>query len=255
MKELWNKIKRWWIKLHLQPIRVFCFHQVSEKYDPNVYCEPDWVPLNFLKEYISRLQHEGYEFISLEDAHRHLKADFFRRKKYAVLTADDGLKCQLDILPWLEEQKIPITLFVDLETLDGETCTKPVKNYFNITSAEDERQYAAKLFLTAAQLKILKNEVLSIGMHGVRHDSTQNMSEIDFEPQVEKCKQELTKLKLNVIPFFAYPYGVHSRDNDATLKHMGIISVLADGNVNYNNPKVIHREIMEEIYKCQSHQS
>lgn len=255
MKELTRKILRKWMKLRLQPIRVFCFHQVSETFDPNVYCKPDWIPLDFLKGFVLRLQKEGYEFISLEEAHRHISEDFFRRKKYAVLTADDGLKCQVEIIPWLEEQNIPITLFVDLETLDGRTCTKPVKKYFNITNWEEENIHASKLFLTREQLLVLKYTMLSIGMHGLKHDSVQDMKEIDFAEQVEKCRRELVKLKLNVIPFFAYPYGYHSHDNDATLKNMGIVSVLASGNVNYNNPEVIHREIMEEIYKCQSHQS
>lgn len=249
MKELIRKILGKWTKLRLQPIRVFCFHQVSETFDPNVYCKPDWIPLDFLKEFVLRLQKEGYEFISLEEAHRHISEDFFRGKKYAVLTADDGLKCQAEIIPWLEERNIPITLFVDLETLDGQTCTMPVKNYFNLTNVEEEKRYAAKLFLTAKQLKMLKNHILSIGMHGLKHDSVQSMNEIDFAEQVEKCQQELAKITLNRIPFFAYPYGAHSHRNDATLKKMKIVPVLADGKVNYNDSAVIHREILEYIYK------
>ena len=66
------------MKLRLQPIRVFCFHQVSETFDPNVYCKPDWISLDFLKEFVLRLQKEGYEFISLEEAHWYISEDFFR---------------------------------------------------------------------------------------------------------------------------------------------------------------------------------
>ena len=244
-----HKIQRRWMKLRLQPIRVFCFHQVSETFDPNVYCKPDWIPLDFLKEFVLRLQKEGYEFISLEEAHRHISEDFFRGKKYAVLTADDGLKCQAEIIPWLEERNIPITLFVDLETLDGQTCTMPVKNYFQITNIEEEKMHSSKLFLTSEQLSVLNYTALSIGMHGLKHDSVQSMNEIDFAEQVEKCQQELAKMTLNRIPFFAYPYGAHSHRNDAKLIKMGIVPVLADGKVNYNDSAVIHREILEYIYK------
>jgi len=251
----WNKIRGRFIKWRLKPIRVFCFHQTSDNFDPNVYCKPDWIPSCFLKEFILRLQKEGYEFISLEEAHRHIKEDFFRYKKYAVLTADDGLKCQAEIIPWLEEQNIPITLFVDLETLDGQTCTMPVKNYFQITNLEEEKMHALKLFLTWEQLSVLNYTALTIAMHGLKHDSVQSINELDFEQQVEKCKQELTKLKLNVIPFFAYPYGAHSHCNDVTLRKKGVIPVLADGYENYNDSNVIHREILEYIYKCQNHQS
>lgn len=52
------KIRRKLLKLRLQPIRVFCFHQVSETFD------------------------EAYE---------KWKHNWYRRKKYAVLTADNNL--------------------------------------------------------------------------------------------------------------------------------------------------------------------
>ena len=138
LKELWKKIQRRLLKFRLQPIRVFCFHQVSETFDPNVYCKPDWISMDFLKSFIKKLQNEGYEFISLEVAYNHIKNDKIRLKKYAVLTADDGLKCQLELLPWLEEHRVPITLFVNTETLDGKTCNVQIKNYFHATTQEEE---------------------------------------------------------------------------------------------------------------------
>lgn len=249
-----NKIKRRWMKLRLQPIRVFCFHQVSEQYDANVYCKPDWIPLDFLKEYVEQLQSEGYEFISIEGAYRHIQHDVIRAKKYAVLSADDGMLCQAALLPWLEERNVPITLFADLETLDGSTCTEPVKNYLKIMNKKDETKHATLLYLTGEQLASLKSPMLSVGMHGVKHVSVQDVQKDKFTDEVLICQRELSKY-VTIVPFFAYPYGKHNSITDAVLRERGIVPVLIDGEKNYNDVNFIHRENLEYIYQCQNHQS
>lgn len=249
LTKIWAKICRKWMKIRLQPIRVFCFHQTSETYDPNVYCKPDWIPLDFLKNYIKQLQAEGYEFISLEEAHRHIKRDVVRGKKYAVLTADDGLKCQLELVPWLEERHIPIALFVNLEILDGETCGCVVKKYFKIKDKKTEIKHAKALYLTNNDIKHLP-ALVSIGMHGITHDEVTEMTEEEFEKMVHICVGKLCN-NSQYIPFYAYTYGRHSHHTDDELTKLHIIPVLADGGVNYTDSKVIHREIFEYIYKCQ----
>lgn len=49
----------------------------------------DWTETEQFKGNVLKLK-DKYEFISLEEAHRHLKNDDVRLKDYAVLTADDG---------------------------------------------------------------------------------------------------------------------------------------------------------------------
>lgn len=238
------------MKLRLQPIRVFCLHQTSEAYNPDVYCKPDWIPLNFLKNYIERLQEEGYEFISLAEAHKHIQSDVIRCKKYAVLAADDGLKCQLELVPWLEEHHIPITLFVNIETLDGQTCGCVIKRYFDIKDKNTEAQHATELYFTKNDISSLPSSV-SIGMHGITHDDVTTMTGEEFGNMIRTCESSL-KSNLHYVPFYAYTYGRHSYRTDEILKKLHIIPVLADGGVNYNDSTVIHREILEYIYKCQN---
>ena len=101
------------MKLRLQPIRVYCFHHVSDAYDTSYMWEEDWLNTDALKTFILGLQQNGYTFISLSEAHAKLTNDIYRNRKYAVLTADDGFKTLLNIVPWLIEQQIPITLFMN----------------------------------------------------------------------------------------------------------------------------------------------
>lgn len=251
--DLLKKIQRKLLHLRLQPIRVFCFHQVSETFDPNVYCKPDWISMDYLKSFIKKLQNEGYEFISLEAAYNHIKNDKIRLKKYAVLTADDGLKCQLELLPWLEEHRVPITLFVNTETLDGKTCNIVAKKYFQISSSKDEVCHAESLYATQKQLFKALQKILSIGLHGVTHEKVTSFTQDKFISQYHECKGVLEKHP-NFVPFYAYPYGIHGVKHNQLLLQNGIVPVLADGEKNYNDSSVIHREIFEYLYKCQCRQ-
>lgn len=254
LQELSHKIRRKWTKFRLQPIRVLCFHQTSETYDPDVYCKPDWIPLSFLKDYVKLLQSRGYEFITLEEAHRHVRYDYFRTHKYAVLTADDGLLCQASLLPWLEEQHIPITMFLNIKNLDGKTCGEPEKNFFHITNEQEESLHASKLYCTKEQLFALSSPMLSIGMHGLTHDKVTSLTKDEFVAQLLMCRDTLN-VHPAYIPYFAYPYGIHSMATDKELHTLNIVPVYADGCVNYNDSSVIHRVILEHIYQCQNHQS
>lgn len=242
------------MKLRLQPIRVFCFHQISETYDSDVYCKPDWIPLSFLKDYMKQLQSEGYVFITLAEAFQHIQNDLVRTRKYAVLTADDGLLCHLDLFPWLEEQCIPLTMFVNIKNLDGRTCGWPVMNYFKIVNKHDEIRYASKLYCTTEQLFTLSSSIVSIGMHGVTHDPVTKLLDNEFAEQLKICQDTLSCHKA-YIPYFAYPYGTHNPNTDKVLWGRNIVPVLADGGVNYNDSRYIHRESIDEIYKCNSQHS
>ncbi len=121
ISEFIEKIKRKWMKLRLQPIRVFCLHHVCEQFDADTMYACDWMALDEFKQKINALRSQGYQFISLSEAYNHLKKNRFRRKKYAVLTFDDGYKSLKEVLPWLEEQKIPATLFINGKYLDGKS--------------------------------------------------------------------------------------------------------------------------------------
>ena len=80
--KIWTKIKRKWMKLRLQPIRVFCLHHVCEQFDADAMNVGDRMSLDEFKQKINTLQDQGYEFISLIEAYEHLRNDYIRIKKY-----------------------------------------------------------------------------------------------------------------------------------------------------------------------------
>lgn len=227
--DLSHKIKRKWMKLRLQPIRVFCLHHVCVEFDPESMNACDWMNVDEFKTKVQAMQQAGVEFVSLPDAYRHICKDWVRGKKYAVLTFDDGYTSLKEILPWLNEQHIPVTLFLNGKYLDGKSYRKNPK----------------EKYLTKEEINQLPKQypLLTIASHGWVHNRVSEMTEIEFEKSVE-LNINLLKEQPNNVPFWAYTYGDHTELSDKYLREQQMVPVYIDGMPNYNNPAVIHRELM-----------
>ena len=221
-----KKLQRKWMKLRLQPIRVFCLHHVCEQFDADAMYACDWMALDEFKQKINILRKDGYHFISITDAYEHLKKDKFRRKKYAVLTFDDGYKSLKEILPWLEEQKIPATLFINGKYLDGESY----------------RETPKEQYLTYDELFALTSTLIEIGHHGWEHKSVNEISEAELIDSMQK-NIEILSFHPRYIPFWAYTWGQHTEKADTYLKQVGITPVIITGHGNYNFNGLIDREL------------
>ena len=227
MMKLWyNILLHKWIKLWFQPIRVFCFHQVSEIFDADSMWQCDWISKDEFENKIVQLQEE-YTFISLEDAHMKLENDIFRLRKYAVLTADDGSKTIECVLPWLNKRNIPLTLFLNGSYLNGKTY----------------RETPAERYFTADDILSLGFKNITIGHHGWDHVDVRKQT---IESFVESIQKNIKAIELfpNKVPYWAYPYGGYTSDSNRILQEYDLCPVYTDGQKNYNDPNCIHREIL-----------
>lgn len=222
-----QKLQRKWMKLRLQPIRVFCLHHVCEHFDADVMYACDWMALDEFKKKINELRKQGFQFISLTEAYNHLKKDYFRRKRYAVLTFDDGYKSLNEVLPWLEEQQIPATLFINGKYLDG-------KSY---------RETPKEQYLAYDELFAKTSPLIEIGHHGWEHKSVNEMSKAELIDSLQK-NIEILSSHPRYIPFWAYTYGIHNQTSDVTLSNNGMTLVLVDGGKKYKWIGAIDRELL-----------
>ena len=220
-----HKVLRKWMKIRLQPIRIFCLHHVCEQFDADAMYPCDWMALDVFQHKIHALRTQGYQFISLTEAYKHLKTDCFRRKKYAVLTFDDGYKSLLEILPWLEEQQIPCALFINGKYLDG-------KSY---------RETSKEKYLTYDELFALTSPLIEIGHHGWEHTAVTEMTDEGLLKSLQK-NIEILSAHPRYVPFWAYTWGKHRENNDKCLLINGVIPILIDGNKNYKWRGSIDRE-------------
>lgn len=229
-----NRIKRKWMKIRLQPIRVLCFHQVSDEFDENTMYEQDWISTYDFQDIVCRFQKKGYTFISLSEAYKKLTRDIFRCRKYAVLTADDGWASLKNILPWLNEQQIPITLFLNPAFFDGK--------HHRIKEREE--------YLTAEEVQNFGKQypLLTVGSHGWEHVAATMISIPEFNDNVDKSVVALSKLP-NFIPYYAYTWGWHTAETDKVLMNKGFVIVNMKGNKNYTSNNAVDREMFSTEIK------
>lgn len=240
---LFSKIQRKWTKLRLQPIRVVCVHHVSDKYDASYMWEEDWTNTERLKMWIRTMQEQGYIFISLSQAYSYIQRDLFRFHKYVVLTADDGYKSLLNIIPWLEEQQIPITLFLNpryiFENEIGPNVGRKLKeSHVKITSSE--------LYIKEPDLKYLQSTLITFAYHGYEHIDEWEIDGIVFEKNVDLCMNIMQKRLSNVVPFYAHTYSHTKQENDKLLREKSLTPVYVFGNENYNETYRIDRELISD---------
>ena len=193
----------------------------------------DWMSLADFQNRISSLQHQGVHFISLAGAYRHIQCDIIRFRKYAVLTFDDGYASLKEILPWLKEQSIPCTLFINGKYLDGESYRQnPNEKYLN---SEDLLEIVERY-----------RSLVSVQSHGWEHSDATKMTEEDFRTSMLKNIEILTPYTKYSIPicFHAYTWGRYSVQSDKVLYSMNIKPVRVNGVRNYNDINCINRELL-----------
>ena len=224
MSELASKIRRKWTKLRLQPIRVYCLHHVCAEFNAESMNAGDWMQIDEFKTKVMAMQQNGVEFISLTEAYDKIANDKFRNHKYVVFTFDDGNASLKEILPWLEEQKIPTTLFINGKYLDGKSYRKNPK----------------EKYLTYEELFAMTSPLVEIGSHGWEHIRATEQTRDEFEKSVMQ-----NMILLNTHPRHVYTYGDHNAALDAILQKSYILPVLIDGLNNYNDTQIIHRELLK----------
>lgn len=202
-------------------------HHVCERFDAESMIESDWMSIVSFKAKVSNMQKVGVKFISLQDAFMHIKSDFVRSRKYAVITFDDGYASLKEILPWLEEQHIPATLFVNGKYLDGKSYRKNPK----------------EKYLTNNELWGITSPLIEIGSHGWEHTDASKMSIEEFKQSIDQ-NVALLHTHPRYVLFHAYTWGNHTKATDVSLQVRNIVPVCIDGLNNYADHRIIHRELL-----------
>lgn len=230
--------------MFVHALPVFVFHHVWKEYDPVLCGKEDGTQIEVFKQNIKKLQ-KRYTFISLADAIHHLQHDTIRLRNYAVLTSDDGFASVLEVLPWLIEQRIPITLFICPKYLDGKYCIpvdeERIRTQFpNV----DIQEVASRMFISREQLNAIHSPLVTIASHGYAHLCATKQIEKEFEEDVRTAKSELHNHPLYG-PYYAYPFGAYSAKTNEIVEKEGLIPILCDGNVNYTWQGAISRKCID----------
>lgn len=224
------KIRKKVLHTRLRPIRVLCFHAISDEFDQDCNWACDWMQTSKFKEIIGEIK-KRYTFISLPDAYNHIIKDKFRIRNYAVLTFDDGDASVKNIVPWLIEQGIPITLFVCPDFLNG--------------GIRDDHPNAQ--FISTNELgELLKifDPYVTVASHGYYHKKCSQIPKSEFPELIRNAESFLKQYNSHKVPFFAYPFGDYNEFTNSILKNEGLVPVYVDGGKNFNDVSGIHRELL-----------
>ena len=227
---------------------MFFFHQVSREYDPLSCWECDWIQTERFKERILEFK-KKFTFISIEDARQKLRKDFFRFRRYAVLTADDGYQSVLNVLPWLEEQKIPVTLFINSKYLDRQSWSAINEEQARRVKKDVDmlKEVCPRLYLSRDELFSLTSPLISIGLHGHEHLDSAKMTLPEF---CNNLNRNIVSLRLHprYIGYFAYPWGHKSLATDQAVFNMGLVPVYTNGSANFHKGEAINRMyLMQDV--------
>ena len=183
-------------------INCFIYHRFGDSRYPSTN-----IPIEDFKTQLAYLQEEGFEVLNFSDAIRYLK-DEYPEKKVAVITIDDGFKTFYENgLPLLESYGFPATLFINTETVGGNS------------------------YMDWAEIKDASDRGIEIGNHTHSHAFFLNMDPkvryINFEQEINLC-QNIIEENLGVKPtVFAYPYGEFDEKMREIVRKSGFIAAAA----------------------------
>lgn len=190
-------------------VRILLYHSIGD------HVNMDRLGLRVSREVFSNqmqsLKEWGYEIVDIDTIFRELPFLKMSKKKYIILTFDDGYKDFVtNALPILEEFHYPATLFVTIEYLQG--IRK--ENTTNYWESWDKMNWA--------DLKMLKRiNQIRIGSHGYSHERLNRFNYDKILKEISFSKEILENELTDKVDFFAYPHGVYNEACLVALKESG----------------------------------
>lgn len=179
------------------PIFVLFYHRVAETHQ-NMW-SMDFVTF---REQILWMQ-ERFDLVSLEEVQNRIQSGANERPAVSI-TFDDGYAENCDqALPFLIENKIPVTYFV---TTDHTKNQKPFPH--------DVEEGTPLPVNTIESLRALANAGIEIGAHTRTHPNLGNVTEpIEIFDEVITATREMESFIGRKINYFAFPYGQYKNLN------------------------------------------
>ncbi len=183
-------------------IMCFVYHRFGDSRYPTTN-----VSVKDFESHLNWLTKHDFTFLNFSDAISYLQSDEPARK-IAVITIDDGYKSFFkNGLPLLKKYKLPATLFINTETIDGGD------------------------YMGWPELKTAMNDNIEIGNHTHSHDYFLNKPTATrykaFKDEIE-LSQSIIEKNIDFTPtVFSYPYGEFDVEMKNIAKQVGFKAAAA----------------------------
>jgi peptidoglycan/xylan/chitin deacetylase (PgdA/CDA1 family) len=146
------------------------------------------------------LKESNYTVISLDKLIECIDGRATLPENGVVVTFDDGCKSNyLNALPVLLRYKIPATMFIVSDRIDGSNDWM------------HPRGFPHREILSKPQLMELKHAGISLGSHARTHPRLTQLKDEAIKDEVGTSKQILEDMLGTTISYFAYPFGLYNQ--------------------------------------------
>lgn len=199
---------------------------------------------------IGFLRRNGYQFISIDELYSIISSRATLNTKTALITLDDAwLENLTNVIPFIEQYQIPITIFTATEPLyDGVLWLtyfrdKTLRNRYGTIFPElklsnpkklsttrrneiwktlrSEKKYRRKIMTEEDICKLSHNKYITIGSHTVSHPILPNCNIEELRYELSESKRQLQKITNYEIRYLAYPNGGYNDDTIRECKNAG----------------------------------
>lgn len=197
--EYWRGVREAGGKPKPRPLRVLCYHSISDLAgDPII--KDYGIPPEQFRQQLDILKWAGFQFIDAKEFLRFLQGKAGLPRRPVLLTFDDCYQDMLDVaLPILEEQKISAVAFAVSRRLGG-------------TNDWDKKIGASQLqLLDADGLRKLTKGGVAIGSHSRTHRMLNRIPIEDLSEEIAGSVADLEAIGLDRPLLLAYPHGEYNQ--------------------------------------------
>ncbi len=205
-------------------IPILCYHQIRPLTGADAAADRAYImsPERFRMQ-LDTLQERGYSTITPDQLLAHLTTGAALPPKPVLLTFDDAVDDHHRVvLPELRKRKMTATFFVMTVVLGNEG------------------------YMTRGQVRRLARAGMTVGAHTWDHHRVDEYAGEDWQTQIEEPVAELGKIAGRPVRYFAYPFGIWSRDAFPRLREAGVHAAfqLVDRPISFADPLMtIRRKI------------
>lgn len=179
---------------------------------------------------VNWLKGHGYEFIDMSELVQHVRGESELKHKSVFISLDDGWAGNMSLLPFVEREKIPVTIFLTIDPIltgnfwweyayakGGQSLVDAFKQLseedFNKQLIELKKEFhLSRSAITLDELNVLKSSrYISFGSHTMTHPIMTNTTYETLAKEISESKIVLEKLLNKPVQSFSYPNGSYSQ--------------------------------------------
>lgn len=209
-----------------ESVPILCWHQLRRQTPADSAVDRQYiVPPSTFRSELDALQRTGHHTITPDQLLAHLTTGARLPSKPVMLTFDDAVDDDYRVaLPELRRRHMTATFFVMTVVLGNEN------------------------YLTKGQVRRLDQAGMTVAAHTWDHHRVDEYAGEDWTKQVDEPVDELEQIVGHPVRYFAYPYGIWSKDAFAHLREAGVTAAfqLTEQPIAFSDPLMtIRRKIVD----------